>query len=171
MAQETVTNKVLVVVKIRGEISARREARETLALLHLKHTNHAIMIDNRPAFLGMLRRAQSYVTWGEASKETIALMLKERGKIIGGNPLTEEAVKNIGYESIDALAEEIYNGKVNQWKVGGMQPLFKLHPPKKGFKGNTKKSFRAGGESGYRGEAINDLIKEWSKQPFSLILF
>jgi len=159
MAQQTETYKVIVAVKIRGEVSAQREARETLALLHLQHTNHAVMIDNRPAFLGMLQRAHNYITWGEASKETIALMLKERGKIIGGKPLTDEAAKNMSYESIDALAEAIYSGKIGQWKVGGMQPLFRLRPPKKGYKGKTKKSFRAGGESGYRGEAINDLIK------------
>jgi len=159
MAQQTVTNKVIVVVKIRGEISARREARETLALLHLKHTNHGIMIDNRPAFLGMLQRVQSYVTWGEASKELVTLMLKERGKLAGSHPITEENVKTIGYESIEALAEAIYTCKVAQWKIEGMQPLFKLHPPKKGYKNKTKMSFRAGGEAGYRGEAINDIVK------------
>jgi large subunit ribosomal protein L30 len=159
MAQQTEPYKVLVAVKIRGEVNAQREARETLALLHLQHTNHAIMIDNRPAFLGMLQRAHSYITWGEASKETIALMLKERGKLMGGKPLTEEAVKTLGYDSIDALADAIYSGKIGQWKVGGMQPFFRLRPPKKGYKGKIKKSFRAGGESGYRGEAINDLIK------------
>lgn len=160
MAQQpTETYKVLVAVKVRGEISAQREARETLALLHLQHTNHAIMIDNRPAFKGMLQRVQSYVTWGEATKETIALMLRNRGKIIGGKPLTEEAAKKLGYESIDDLTEAIYSGKIGQWRVGGMQPLFKLRPPKKGYKGKVKKSYNAGGEAGYRGEAINELIK------------
>jgi large subunit ribosomal protein L30 len=143
MSQQTETNKAIIVVKIRGEISARRESRETLALLHLKHTNHGIIIDNRPAFLGMLQRVQSYVTWGEASKELVTLMLKERGKLVGSKPLTEENVKTLGYE----------------WKIEGMQPLFKLHPPKKGYKKKIKKSFRAGGEAGYRGEAINDIVK------------
>ena len=64
----------------------------------------------------MLQRAQSYVTWGEATKETIALMLKKRGKIIGGKPLTEEAAQKLGYKSIDDLTEAIYNCKVGQWK-------------------------------------------------------
>jgi large subunit ribosomal protein L30 len=159
MSQQTETNKAIIVVKIRGEISARRESRETLALLHLKHTNHGIIIDNRPAFLGMLQRVQSYVTWGEASKELVTLMLKERGKLVGSKPLTEENVKTLGYESIDVLADAIYNCKVAQWKIEGMQPLFKLHPPKKGYKKKIKKSFRAGGEAGYRGEAINDIVK------------
>jgi large subunit ribosomal protein L30 len=34
-----------------------------------------------------------------------------------------------------------------------------LHPPTKGFKGKIKKSYSAGGELGYRGEKINELIK------------
>jgi len=41
----------------------------------------------------------------------------------------------------------------------GVKPVFRLHPPRKGFKGSIKKSYRAGGEAGYRGEAINDLIR------------
>jgi large subunit ribosomal protein L30 len=40
-----------------------------------------------------------------------------------------------------------------------VQPIFKLHPPRKGFKGKTKKSFAAGGEAGYRGEKISELLK------------
>jgi len=33
-----------------------------------------------------------------------------------------------------------------------MQPVFKLHPPTKGFKGKIKKGYSMGGELGYRGE-------------------
>jgi large subunit ribosomal protein L30 len=40
-----------------------------------------------------------------------------------------------------------------------VQPLFWLNPPSKGYKGKTKRGFKAGGEAGYRGEAINDLVK------------
>jgi large subunit ribosomal protein L30 len=49
--------------------------------------------------------------------------------------------------------------KVEHQKLPGIHPIFRLHPPSKGFKGKTKKNFRAGGEAGYRGEAINDLVK------------
>ncbi|MCX8150473.1 MAG: 50S ribosomal protein L30 [Candidatus Bathyarchaeota archaeon] len=156
--QQPQTCKCLIVVKVRGDISAQREAKETLDLLHLNHTNHAIIIDNRPAFLGMLQRAHNYVTWGEATKETVMLMLKKRGKLTGGKTLTEENVQLLGYKSIDELADAIFTCKAQQWKLG-MQPVFKLHPPTKGYKGKTKKSFKAGGEAGYRGEAINELIK------------
>jgi large subunit ribosomal protein L30 len=147
------------VIKVRGTISAQREARETLELLRLPKTNNAILIDNRPSYMGMLYRVQNYVTWGEVSKETVALMLKERGRLAGGKKLTDEAVEKLGYKSIDALAEAIANCKVEFQKLPNVQPIFKLHPPSKGFKGKTKKSYAAGGEAGYRGEKISELIK------------
>jgi len=151
--------KCFAVVKVRGTISAQRETRETLEMLHLERTNNAVLIDNRPSYMGMLYRVQNYVTWGEVSKETVALLLKERGKLAGGKKLTDEAVEKLGYKSIDALADAIASCKVEYQKLPNVQPVFKLHPPSKGFKGKTKKSFRAGGEAGYRGEAINELIK------------
>jgi large subunit ribosomal protein L30 len=157
--QQTQTCKCLVAVKVRGEVSAQREARETTEFLHLTHSNHAVIIDSRPAYLGMLKRAQSYVTWGEATKETVTMMLAKRGKLIGSKPITEEAAQKFGYKSIDDLADAIVNCKVAFQDLEGVQKVFRLHPPKKGYKGKTKKSFKAGGEAGYRGEAINDLVK------------
>jgi len=157
--QQTEPCKCLVAVKVRGEISAQREAKETTEFLHLKHTNHAVIIDSRPAYLGMLHRAQSYVTWGEATKETIAMMLSKRGKLTGSKLITEEAAQKLGYKTIEELAEAIATCKVAFQDLEGVQKVFRLHPPKKGYKCKTKKSFNAGGEAGYRGEAINELVK------------
>jgi len=151
--------KCIVAVRVRGTISAQREARATLDLLHLSKTNRAVLVDNRPAFIGMLRQVQAYVTWGEASKETVALMLQKRGRLAGDKKLTDEYAAKIGYKSLSELAEAIATCKAEHWKLPDMQPVFKLPPPTKGFKGKTKKSFRAGGAAGYRGEAINELVK------------
>jgi large subunit ribosomal protein L30 len=158
MSQQTEAAKCIVVVKIRGQVSAQREARETTEFLHLTHTNHAVILDNRPAFLGMLRRAQSYVTWGEATKETITMMLKQRGKT-GNTKLTDAYAQKVGYKTLDELADAIFSCKVEYWHLEGITPVFKLRPPKKGYKGKTKKSFKAGGEAGFRGEAINQLVQ------------
>jgi len=147
------------VVKVRGTISAQREVRETLQLLRLTRTNNAVLIDNRPSYKGMLYRVQNYVTWGEVSKETVALMLKERGRLAGGKKLTDESVDKLGFKSIDSLADAIASCKAEYQKLPNVQPVFKLRPPSKGFKGKTKKSFTAGGEAGYRGERITDIIK------------
>jgi large subunit ribosomal protein L30 len=159
LKEKVVERKCFAVIKVRGTISAQRETRETLELLRLARTNHAVLIDNRPSFMGMLYRVQNYVTWGEVSKETVALMLQKRGRLAGGKRLTDEAVEALGYKSIDALAEAIADCKAEYPKLPNVRPVFKLHPPKKGFKGKTKKSYVVGGEAGYRGEAINELIK------------
>jgi ribosomal protein L30/L7E len=53
--QETEACKCIVAVKVRGEVSAQREAKETTVLLGLTHTNHAVIVDSRPAYLGMLQ--------------------------------------------------------------------------------------------------------------------
>ncbi|MCW4006234.1 MAG: 50S ribosomal protein L30 [Candidatus Bathyarchaeota archaeon] len=157
--QQTQNCKCFVAVRIRGTISAQREARETLEYLNLVHTNHAVIIDNRPAYKGMLQRAQSYLTWGEATKETVAAMLKQRGKQKGGKPLTDEYAQKVGYQTLDELAQAIVDCKVDYSHLEGNQKIFRLHPPKKGYKGKTKQGFNAGGEAGYRGDAINDLVK------------
>ena len=151
--------KCLAVVRIRGAVNVRKEVEDTLRMLNLQRNCHATLIDDRPSFLGMLRKAQSFITWGEASKETIALLLKKRGRIVGNKKLTDEYAKKIGYDSLDALAEAIYNLKVGLKDLPGVKPVFRLHPPRKGFRGTVKKSYSAGGEAGYRGEAINDLIR------------
>ena len=146
-------------MRVRGKVSAQREARETLKLLHLSHTNHAVLIDSRPAYKGMLQRVNSYVTWGEATKETVAMMIQKRAQLAGDKKLTDEYILKIGYKSVDDLAEAIVSGKVQYGKLPDIQALFRLHPPSKGYKGKTKKGFKAGGEAGYRGEAINELVQ------------
>ena len=151
--------KCLAVVRIRGTVNVRKDVEDTLRMLNLERNCHATLIDDRPSFMGMLRKTQNIVTWGEVSKETIALLLRKRGRIVGNRKLTDEYVKKIGYDSIDALAEAIYNLKVKLKDLPGVKPVFRLHPPRKGYKGTVKKSFSAGGETGYRGESINDLIR------------
>lgn len=159
MAQKTEACNCLAVVRIRGTVSAMKEARETLELLRLTHTNHAVLIDSRPAYKGMLQRVNNYVTWGEPTKETVVSMLQKRGRLLGQKKLTEEYLTKAGYKSIDDLAEAIINCKVAYKNLPDVEPRFKLHPPSKGYKGQTKNAFKAGGEAGYRGAAINDLVK------------
>jgi large subunit ribosomal protein L30 len=159
MAQKIDEFKPLVVVRIRGTVSAQREARETLGLLHLTHTNHAVIIDSRPAYKGMLQRINAYVTYGEPTKETIVMMLQKRALLAGDKKLTEEYITKIGYKNLDELADAIVSNKIQYGKLPDIQARFRLHPPSKGYKGKTKKGFKAGGEAGYRGEAINALVQ------------
>jgi len=151
--------KCIAAVRIRGIISAPLEVRETLRMLNLRRNNYAVLIDNRPSFLGMLKAAQNFITWGEVSKETVVELLKKRGRLVGNKKLTDEYAQRLGFKSLDELAEAIYACKVEYWKLPDVQPYFRLHPPTKGFRGKVKKGYGMGGELGYRGEKINDLLE------------
>jgi large subunit ribosomal protein L30 len=155
----TEKRKCLAVIRVRGTSDVFREINETLKMLHLTRNCHATLIDDRPSYLGMLRKVQNQVTWGEVSKDITVQLLRKRGKLVGNKKLTEEYLKEIGYKSLDDLAEVIHKTEVEFTRLPNVKPVFRLHPPKKGFKGKVKKSYAAGGVTGHRGEAINDLIK------------
>ena len=86
-------------------------------------------------------------------------MLQKRAKLAGDKKLTDEYLQKVGYKSIDDLADAIVTCKAQFQKLPDVEPRFRIHPPSKGYKGKTKKGFNAGGEAGYRGEAINELVK------------
>ena len=159
MTEKTNGLKCIAAVRIRGTVRGSKEARETLEMLHLSRNNYVVLVDDSPSFLGMLKAAQNFITWGEASEETIQMLLKEKGKSAGNKKLTDDYLKKLDCKSIKDLADAIMSGQLKYWKLPNIQPVFKLHPPIKGFKGKVKKSVSAGGELGYRGEEINKLVK------------
>lgn len=151
--------KCLAVIRVRGVSDVSREIEETLEMLGLNRNCHAALIDDRPSYLGMLRKARNYLTWGEISKDGIMLLLKKRARLIGNKKLPEGYAQEIGYDSLSNLAEAIYELRVNFGSLPDIKPIFRLHPPKKGFRGKVKRSYVAGGVIGYRGETINELIR------------
>lgn len=156
----TEQRKCLAVIRVRGVSDVYHEVKETMGLLHLHRNCHATLVDNRPAYIGMLQKAQHFLTWGEISKETLAFILRKRGRLEGDKKLTDEYAKEVGYKSLDDLAEAIHESKVEFNRLPGIKPVFRLHPPSKGFEGKVKRSFTTGGVTGYRGENINRLIEK-----------
>jgi large subunit ribosomal protein L30 len=159
VAEEAKERKCIMAVRIRGTVRASRQVRETLQMLRLARNNYSVLIDNRPSFLGMLKTAQNFMTWGQASEEAVKMLIKERGRLAGNKKLTNEYAQKVGYNSLEELGEAIFNCQVEYWKLPNIQPVFRLHPPTKGFKGKVKKGYGMGGELGDRGEKINELIK------------
>lgn len=151
--------KCLIVVRIRGVIDASREVKNTLKMLNLKRTNHAVIVRNTPAYLGMLRKVQNYITWGEPTEETIISLIKKWGRLVGDKKITDEYAKKVGFNSVEELAKAVFEGKIDYNKLPDIKPFFRLHPPTKGFKGKIKKSYGMSGEAGYRGGAINELVE------------
>ncbi len=153
------TGKTLLVVRIRGGVDAQKTVEATLTMLRMERNNYATILKESSSYIGMLRKVKDYVTWGEPDVETMKNLLEARGKLVGDEKVTDEAMKTLGYESVDKLANAIVAGEVEFSQLNGVKPFFRMHPPKKGFKRTVKRPYRDHGELGYRGEAINELIK------------
>ena len=67
-------------------------------------------------------------------------------------------MKETSFKTMKALAKGLTEGKTVMRDVPGLKPLFRLHPPRKGYEG-IKRSFKEGGALGYRAEKINTLLR------------
>jgi len=151
--------KRIAVIRIRGRTGVRRPIRETLSLLRLHRVNHLVIVDDRPSYKGMLKKCEHYVTYGELDKETFKELLLKRGRLKGNKRLTEDYIKeNTNFSSLDEFVDKFFNFEADLTDIPDLKPVFRLHPPRKGFK-SIKKHFKNKGDLGYRGEAINELIK------------
>ncbi|MBR6203839.1 MAG: 50S ribosomal protein L30 [Candidatus Methanomethylophilaceae archaeon] len=147
------------VIRVRGQPDVNYNIEFTMGLLGLNKVNHCVIVPENDSVKGMLQVAKDYVTWGEVDQATLAEMLRARGKVVGDAAVTDEYVKsNSEFASIDDLAKAMIDSDCRLKDVEGVKPVIRLHPPVKGYEGN-KRSYKNGGALGYRGAAINDLIK------------
>lgn len=146
------------VVRVRGTVNIKEGITDTMEMLRLNRANHCVVIPETPSYKGMLQKVKDYVTWGEIDEATMAQLLLLRGKLQGDEPISESFVKkNTDYDSIEDFAKAICKNKVNISKVEGLKPVFRLNPPRKGFR-TIKRAYSIGGTLGYRGKDINALL-------------
>ncbi|ASJ14601.1 50S ribosomal protein L30 [Thermococcus radiotolerans] len=149
----------LALIRLRSGIRAKGDVRDTLAMLRLHRINHLVLVDDNPSYKGMVQKVKDYITWGEIDAETLAELLRKRGRLIGNRPITDEYVKEKLGMTIEEFAEKVVAGEMKLTDLPNIKPVFRLHPPRGGLKGSKKRSFKEGGALGYRGERINDLIE------------
>jgi large subunit ribosomal protein L30 len=107
----------------------------------------------------MLQVAKDYITWGEIDKKVLTKLIKEKGRLLGDKPLTDNHLKSsTSYNDFDKLSDAIINKKFLYKEIPNIKPLFRLNPPKKGYEG-IKRSFVNRGALGYRGKEINNLLE------------
>ncbi|KZX10742.1 50S ribosomal protein L30 [Methanobrevibacter filiformis] len=150
---------MFLVIRVRGTTGVNRDIAETLKMLRLTRINHAVLIEENPSFNGMLQKAKDYITWGEIDSETLVKIIAKRGRIVGGDKITDEyLLENSDYSSIDELANGLLNSEIKAQDID-MKPVFRLHPPRKGYE-SIRLSFNEGGSLGFRGDLIKDLAKK-----------
>lgn len=148
------------IVRIRGTVDVPYDVEHVLRLLRLVRPYHAVIYPKSPSIDGMLDVVKDWVTWGEVSRDVLKQLILRRGRLVGGKPVTEDDVKNIfKVGSFDELVDALLEGKVLWHRYDKyIKPVFRLHPPRKGFERSLKKPYNAGGELGYRGADINNLL-------------
>ena len=146
------------IVRVRGQVNVRYTIEDTMKMLRLHKVNHCVLVPENPHFKGMVQKVKDYVAYGKVDAKTLAEILENRGRLEGGSILTEEYIReNTAYDSIQALAEAVIEGKASLKDVPKLKPVFRLHPPRKGHAG-IKRTVQQGGVLGNHDEDINVLL-------------
>lgn len=146
------------VVRLRGQVNVRYTIEDTMKMLRLHKVNHCVFVPEDPHYKGMVQKVKDYVAYGKIDAKTLAEVLENRGRLEGDTRLTEEYIReNTDYDSIQAFAEAVVEGKTSLKDVPKLKPVFRLHPPRKGHAG-IKRTVQQGGELGNHNENINVLL-------------
>ncbi len=145
--EKTKGSGILAAIRLRGTIKMSRENSDNLRMLRLSATNHCTLLPDNRESRGMLKKAVSFVTWGEIAPKTLEMLIEKRGRLPGDKRLDSKAAK----EAFQKVSKE--GGLRN----AGIKGVFRLSPPKKGLR-STRQTFPKG-DLGYRGDKINGLIE------------
>ncbi|MFP4051524.1 MAG: 50S ribosomal protein L30 [Thermoplasmata archaeon] len=144
------------VLRIRSPRSKSYRIEDTLDKLRINKVNHCTIVPEDDAHKGMLMKIKDIITWGEVDKETLSKLIEYRSTL---NEDVEKRIKDqTSYEDIEDFAEGVLSGEIEIDEIEGLKNLFRLHPPKGGYK-SVKKPYKTGGSLGYRSQDINELLQ------------
>jgi large subunit ribosomal protein L30 len=152
--------RMYAIIRLRGSVDMRPEIKYTLKLLRLHSVNHCVVVEENDYNKGMIQKVKDYVAWGEISEDTLELLFENRGRLEGGQRLTNEYLKEqTSFGTVKDIVHALIEGKLKMKDLmeAKIKPVFRLHPPRKGHKG-IKRSVKEGGELGYHGDKINNLL-------------
>lgn len=133
---DSIDNKLIAIVRIRGRAGVMNKIAETLERLRLKRVNNCVVVKATKSYAGMIKRCSNYIAYGEIDEQTLKNLLNKNSIKLEPNEVLEEGISK---ELRDTLP-------------------FKLHPPRHGYK-SIKHGVNQGGSLGYMGPQINELIK------------
>ena len=146
------------VIRVRGQPDVNYDIEYTMKLLGINKVNHCAIVPENAVTKGMLQKIKDYTTYGEINEETLAKLIRVRGRLEGDKMITDEYLaENSDFKTVEELAKAIIENDYKMKDLEKGKPVFHLHPPVKGYEGN-KRSYKNGGALGYRGDAINALI-------------
>ena len=143
------------VVRIKGQADCPYWATTTMTLLKLDKKYRATILPAKDNTLGMLNKVKHYVTWIELDASLAKELIDKKARKDGYKKITAADLKELGFESSDALGSALAEGKATLSKLKPLKPWFALSPPRFGFKRSTKKMYGKKGVLGHN----NDLGK------------
>ena len=145
--QKSKTVPLFAVIRVRGTVNVNKPMKDTMEMLRLRKINNCIVVPADQTFKGMLKKAESFLAWGEIDQETLEKLVWKRGRLLGDKRLEKAKAKSVTQKII----------KDKSLKEAGIKPVFRLTPPSKGHK--PIRRLYPKGACGYRGGHINELIK------------
>ena len=141
--------------------------KKVFRLFRLRQINNAVFIKINKATLNMFKRIEPFVTFGYATRQTVAKLIYKRGFGKVGRsriPLTDNAIieQNLGKYNItcvEDLIEEVSSCGTNFKQANNFLWPFKLNNPRGGWR-NKNHPYQKDGDWGNREEQINLLIKQ-----------
>ncbi|XP_070371035.1 ribosomal protein uL30-like isoform X1 [Equus asinus] len=139
----------------------------TIAKLRLKKIFSGVFVRVTPHTMKMLRTVEPYVTWGFPNLKSVRELILKRGQArvknktipLTDNTVIEEHLGKFGVICLEDLIHEIaFPGKHFQMISGFLRP-FQLSVARHATK-NRVGFLKEVGSPGYRGERINQLIRQ-----------
>lgn len=135
---------MICLIRIRGIVSLEQQYEETLARMRLRRKYSCVVINGTKENMGMVRKVENLVAFGEISKETFERLIEKRGQPVDKKKKVD----------VKKAVEGIEKG--GKYEEFNLKPFFRLHPPRGGIK--SKVHFPKG-VLGNNGPAINKLIE------------
>lgn len=133
----------IIVIRIKGRVDVAPDVKKTLDMLGLRRKFSCVILDDSPETIGKIKKVQNYTAYGPVKEETLKQLLLKRAK-----PLLDE-------KTVNAFIKGFMEGKKRLEDLN-IKKFFSLHPPRGGFKKDTRKAWPEGVLG--RNEKINELV-------------
>uniref|UniRef100_U5EXV0 Putative 60s ribosomal protein l7 n=1 Tax=Corethrella appendiculata TaxID=1370023 RepID=U5EXV0_9DIPT len=166
-------HQLALIFRHRGDFIPNKSIANILKALHINRKRMCALIRLTAEKKAMLKLVEPYVTWGFPNISTIRDLIykygvfktvennNEKHKIISisCNKQIEDRLGHLGIICLEDLLHEIITVGQNFDAVIKLFGCFKLKEPVGGYKNRKGLIFKKGGESGFRGEKINNFFK------------
>ena len=159
--------KVFFVIRILGTYGVAPKVRKILQLLRLLQINNGTFLRVNKATVNMLVRVAPYITWGAPSVESVTKLIYKRGTArlhgqrqpITNNVMVERSLGAFDIKCVEDLVHQIVTCGKHFKRVNSWLGVFKLNTPTGGWTAK-KINYVEGGDAGFRGDAINQLLSK-----------